>query len=229
MPSFEAGDRVPRSVEVVDERRFIEVFTCPCVRRRAGRPGDDLACTRVRPALSGRRRHPALRRGRRRRAGAGSGGVRLRAPSIPRFGAHAFGPQLVDQFLANVDLPAEFFRGRRCVDIGCGSGRWTYALAELGAEVVAVDLTSGGVESLYGELGDRPNVTIAQADIFALPFAPETFDFVMSWGVLHHTPSTKQAFDRIVPLVRPDGTLYVMIYDVDQGRPTASRTSSAGC
>jgi SAM-dependent methyltransferase len=218
MPSFEADDPSPRSAGVVDDRRFTEVFTCPSCGGGLVAQDHVLACEAC------GRRYPVV------------GG-------IPRFVEHLgggqaqvqeafdyehrrfhdsehtlFGSQLVDQFLANVDLPAEFFRGRRCVDIGCGSGRWTYALAELGAEVVAVDLTSGGVESLYGELGDRPNVTIAQADIFALPFAPETFDFVMSWGVLHHTPSTKQAFDRIVPLVRPGGTLYVMIYDVDQGR-----------
>jgi 2-polyprenyl-3-methyl-5-hydroxy-6-metoxy-1,4-benzoquinol methylase len=128
-----------------------------------------------------------------------------------------FGPQLVDQFLQRVDLPASFFAGKRCVDIGCGSGRWSYALAELGADVTSVDLTSGGIEALYAEIGERPNVTIAQADIFELPFAAESFDFVMSWGVLHHTPSTKQAFDRIVPLVRPGGTLFVMVYEVNQG------------
>lgn len=128
-----------------------------------------------------------------------------------------FGPQLVDQFLEHVDLPASFFEGKRCVDIGCGSGRWSYALAELGAQLTSVDLTSGGIESLHAEIGDRPNVAIAQADIFQLPFEPESFDFVMSWGVLHHTPSTKQAFDRIAPLVRPGGTLYVMVYEVNQG------------
>jgi SAM-dependent methyltransferase len=129
-----------------------------------------------------------------------------------------FGPHLVEQFLGHVGLPASFFRGKRCLDVGCGSGRWTYALAELGADVVAVDLTLGGIEATYVNLGKRPNVTAAQADIFKLPFNPESFDFVMSWGVLHHTPSTKRAFDRIVPLVKPGGTLFVMVYDVDQGR-----------
>jgi 2-polyprenyl-3-methyl-5-hydroxy-6-metoxy-1,4-benzoquinol methylase len=128
-----------------------------------------------------------------------------------------FGPQLVDQFLGRVDLPASFFEGKRCVDIGCGSGRWSYALAELGADVTSVDLTPGGIEALHGEIGDRPNIAIAQANIFELPFEAKSFDFVMSWGVLHHTPSTKQAFDKIVPLVRPDGTLFVMVYEVNQG------------
>src|SRR4051794_36874263 len=40
-----------------------------------------------------------------------------------------FEPRLVDLFLEDVELPAEFFRGKRALDAGCGSGRWTYALA----------------------------------------------------------------------------------------------------
>jgi SAM-dependent methyltransferase len=124
-----------------------------------------------------------------------------------------FEPRLVDQFLAECELPAEFFHGKRVLDAGCGSGRWTYALAELGADVVAFDLTSGGIEMAYEQLGSRENVSICQANLFAPPFEPESFDFVMSWGVLHHTPSTRTAFHRIAPLVRPGGTLFVMVYE----------------
>jgi hypothetical protein len=35
----------------------------------------------------------------------------------------------------------------------------------------------------------------------------------MSWGVLHHTPDTHGAFSQLVPLVKPGGTLYVMVYE----------------
>ncbi len=57
-----------------------------------------------------------------------------------------FHPRLINQFLLECGLPREFFAGKRALDAGCGSGRWTYALAELGAEVTAVDLTAGGPE-----------------------------------------------------------------------------------
>jgi SAM-dependent methyltransferase len=124
-----------------------------------------------------------------------------------------FSPTLVDEFLADNELPRESFTGVRALDAGCGSGRWTYALAELGAEVLGCDLTEGGLESAQAELGDRDNVTLAQTDIFNLPFRPESFDFVMSWGVLHHTPDTRAAFEQLVPLVRRGGTLYVMVYE----------------
>jgi SAM-dependent methyltransferase len=124
-----------------------------------------------------------------------------------------FSPKLVDDYLADCELPREFFPGKRALDAGCGSGRWTYALSELGADVVGCDLTDGGLESANAEVGERPNVALAQANIFNLPLRPGAFDFVMSWGVLHHTPDTRKAFESIVPLVKPGGTLYVMIYE----------------
>ena len=124
-----------------------------------------------------------------------------------------FGPDLVEQFLDDCRLPRDAFEGKRTLDAGCGSGRWTYALAELGAEVTGVDLTSGGIETAVAELGERPNVTFAQADLFGLPLRRDAFDFVLSWGVLHHTPDTRAAFDRLIPLVKPGGTLYVMVYE----------------
>jgi SAM-dependent methyltransferase len=124
-----------------------------------------------------------------------------------------FDPRLVDQFLRECGLPADFFAGKRAFDAGCGSGRWTYALAELGADVVGCDLTSGGLESAHANLGKRDNVILYQADLFRLPFWPESFDFVMSWGVLHHTPDTRTAFHQLVPLVRPGGLMFVMVYE----------------
>ena len=47
----------------------------------------------------------------------------------------------------------------------------------------------GGIEACPADLGDADNVTICQANIFQPPFQNESFDFVMSWGVLHHTPA----------------------------------------
>ena len=116
-----------------------------------------------------------------------------KSPGTPRFE-----PRLVDQFLDECKLPRDFFKGARALDAGCGSGRWSYALAELGAELVAFDLTSGGIEMAQQNLGDRDNVSICQANIFQPPFEEQAFDFAMSWGVLHHTPDTHAAFKSLV-------------------------------
>jgi SAM-dependent methyltransferase len=86
-------------------------------------------------------------------------------------------------------------------------------MASLGATVVALDLTDAGVEVTHQATAQLENVVVLQASVFNLPFRSESFDLVVSWGVLHHTPNTKAAFDRIAPLVKRDGILYVMVYE----------------
>jgi len=99
------------------------------------------------------------------------------------------------------------------LDVGCGSGRWTYAMASLGARVVATDLTAGGAEVTRAGTQQFSNVQVLQASAFELPFRPETFDLVVSWGVLHHTPDTRRAFGKVAPFVKRAGQLYIMVYE----------------
>ena len=49
-------------------------------------------------------------------------------------------------------------------------------------------------------------------DAEALRFADSTFDLVYSWGVIHHSPDTKQAAAEILRVLRPGGQFKVMIY-----------------
>lgn len=124
-----------------------------------------------------------------------------------------FDERLVQQWLDDIQLPAEWFKDKLVLDAGCGSGRWTYAMASLGATVVAVDLTDAGVEITHRATAHLENVAALQASVFQLPFRPESFDLVVSWGVLHHTPDTRAAFERVAPLVKKGGQLYAMFYE----------------
>jgi SAM-dependent methyltransferase len=58
----------------------------------------------------------------------------------------------------------------------------------------------------------HPNLEVIQADIYHLPFAPETFDFVYCFGVLQHTPNPKKAFEALPSQLKPKGKLAVDIY-----------------
>lgn len=124
------------------------------------------------------------------------------------------GPGLVEAWLADVQLSSDYFKGKTVLDIGCGAGRWTYAMASLGARVVAVDFCDAAVEVTRDVTKGVGEVQVIQASLFSLPFASGQFDFVVSWGVLHHTPDTAAAFRAIAPLVRPGGMLYVMVYEL---------------
>jgi len=106
----------------------------------------------------------------------------------------------------------EQFAGKIILDAGCGMGRFLDIVSRGGAALaVGVDLSSA-VNAAAANLSDQDNVLIIKGDIFHLPFRRGSFDVVFSIGVLHHTPSTEQAFRALVPLVKPGGEIAISVY-----------------
>lgn len=118
--------------------------------------------------------------------------------------------------LRKLHLTPQAVRGRRVLDVGCGAGRFSEVLSRWGAEVVAVDL-SDAVYTARANLAGISAVTFARADLFHLPFPPHSFDVILAWGVLHHTPDTAAAFKRVVRHLRPGGTMAVYVYGRSKG------------
>ncbi len=106
----------------------------------------------------------------------------------------------------------EQIAGKIVLDAGCGMGRFLDIVSRDGASLaVGVDLSSA-VDAAAANLSDRDNVLIVKGDIFRLPFRRGSFDAVFSIGVLHHTPSTEQAFRALALLVKPGGEIAISIY-----------------
>jgi SAM-dependent methyltransferase len=101
--------------------------------------------------------------------------------------------------------------GQLILEVGSGSGRFTEQAANTGATVVSLDY-SYAVEANYAANGARPNVLIVQADVFAMPFRPGTFDRVFCFGMLQHTPDPAGAFAALPRVLRSGGALCADIY-----------------
>lgn len=112
--------------------------------------------------------------------------------------------------------------GKTFLDIGCGSGLSSLAARNLGARVISFDYDPASVNCAE-KLRDRfrPDDdawTIRPGSALDTDFLNElgAFDFVLSWGVLHHTGAMWKALANLVPLVKPGGQVYLAIYN-DQG------------
>jgi SAM-dependent methyltransferase len=110
-------------------------------------------------------------------------------------------------------IPFDELSGKDVLEIGCGTGVHAQLLAEAGANLTAVDLTPTAVEltrrrlELHGLHAD-----VREADAEHLPFADGSFDFVWSWGVVHHSEDTRRVIAEIARVLRPGGRLALMVY-----------------
>jgi uncharacterized protein YbaR (Trm112 family)/SAM-dependent methyltransferase len=102
--------------------------------------------------------------------------------------------------------------GKTVLEVGIGIGALAdhFARAE-GCELLGVDL-GDAVNVAYKHFGKNPFLHVVQASVFALPFREATFDFAYSWGVIHHTHSTREAFQAISKMPKKGGRLYVWVY-----------------
>ncbi len=113
-------------------------------------------------------------------------------------------------------IDTSWFKDKICLDAGCGGGRFVVALANLGAKkVYGIDISREAIghgRKRAAERGFSENTEFMEASVLHLPFGDNTFDYVLSSGVIHHTPNPYKGFQELVRVLKPGGTLFFSVY-----------------
>jgi 2-polyprenyl-6-hydroxyphenyl methylase/3-demethylubiquinone-9 3-methyltransferase len=119
-------------------------------------------------------------------------------------------------------LDVDTLNGKTFLDVGSGSGLFSLAARNLGAEVTSFDFDEESV-ACTNELRENFHKndvkwTVLQGSILDDEFLSTLgrFDYVYSWGVLHHTGHMWSALDNVVGLVGDGGYLFVALYNHQQ-------------
>ena len=126
-----------------------------------------------------------------------------------------FTPELRDEFVKlEFDWPPGVLEQRplKILEVGAGSGFETASLERVtkGA-IFGFDMNLALVRKGH-LLAANPFINNSISSLFRLPLRPRTFPLVYSSGVLHHTFSTKKAFDAIERFRAEDGVIYIWVY-----------------
>lgn len=110
---------------------------------------------------------------------------------------------------------AQIKRRRLILDAGAGLGLEVINLARAAPQSVVVGLElsdSAAIAFKNSALSSLSNACIVQGDIMRMPFAKESFDLILSEGVLHHTPDTREALGKCCNVLKKGGEMAFYVY-----------------
>lgn len=140
--------------------------------------------------------------------------------------------RLRDQADAVVDVlhvDTSYPPGSQVLEAGCGVGAQTVTLARRSPEArfTSIDRSADSLAEAKrrADFAGLANVAFLQADIFALPFAAESFDHIFVCFVLEHLAQPAGALAILKKLLKPGGTMTV--FEGDHGSTNFFPDSSA--
>ena len=119
--------------------------------------------------------------------------------------------------LETMDLTEEdltLFNDKLVLDVGVGSGASSRLWSPRAKEFHGVDIGDGIYRAKNTLKNSTKNPILSHADLHHLPYKDESFDVIVSNGVLHHTPSTKLALKSIYPKLKKGGIIIFYIYKI---------------
>lgn len=192
---------------------MLNLFRCPSCRAPLSSKGDALTCV---PCAAAYPVVNSIPRFVPPENYASNFGFQWNRFSATQLDSHTGVPISRERFLRETGWDEKTLSGKLVLDAGCGAGRFAEVALSLGAEVVAIDYSSA-VDAARRNLQAHPHLQFAQADIYHLPFAPGTFDFVYSLGVLQHTPDVKRAALAVMEMAKPGGGVTIDLYQRSWG------------
>ncbi|MFA6232946.1 MAG: methyltransferase domain-containing protein [Bacteroidota bacterium] len=106
----------------------------------------------------------------------------------------------------NLDL-----RGKRILEVGAGTGRDSFYMAQDGAELVLLDYSMNSLKIIRTLLPSTDHISAVGGDAFALPFPDGSFDAVFHQGLLEHfrKDDARRLLEENVRVLRTGGLLVV--------------------
>ena len=119
-------------------------------------------------------------------------------------------------------IPFKWIKNKKILEVGCGLGSVSQLMAVHGAQVTSIDLTPRAIRNTNKrfnilkksrrELTNLKYCKAIEANAQKLPFPDNHFEFIISWGVIHHAPQTQKCLNEIYRVLKKGGITSGMVY-----------------
>jgi ubiquinone/menaquinone biosynthesis C-methylase UbiE len=150
------------------------------------------------------------------------GSLRVIAVGQPRMGR--WSERLARPFLSFADIAP----GGRVLDVACGTGVLTKALAAVGADVIGIDASEGYLEGARRHRS-HPNITYQHGDIRQKRFDDGAFDAAVYTLALDVIPETERVVAEMKRVTRPGGVVASSVHQFLGGMPAFNPWRKSKC
>lgn len=108
-------------------------------------------------------------------------------------------------------ISEDWFKGKRILDAGCGTGNKSFYFNKLGAIVIGIDLSETHINLCKEKSKELKNIKFIEGDILNHKFK-DKFDMIFCDGVLHHISNPIKAVNNLSKYLKPNGFFLIMVY-----------------
>jgi ubiquinone/menaquinone biosynthesis C-methylase UbiE len=108
-----------------------------------------------------------------------------------------------------------FLKNNITLDLGCGFGSSSILLANYSKRVYAIDISEKSIAGTKKNLKffSKKKVVVKKLDAEKLDFKSNFFDYIYSWGVIHHSNNPNKIYQNIYKTLKKGGKLFFMVYN----------------
>ena len=120
-----------------------------------------------------------------------------------------------ERFYAETEWKPLLLNNCKVLEVGSGAGRFTEVfLRTTAANLYSIDYSSAVEANFKNNNSYGKRLILAQASIYEIPFADNTFDKIFCFGVLQHTPSFSRSISALIEKLKPGGELVIDFYPI---------------
>jgi ubiquinone/menaquinone biosynthesis C-methylase UbiE len=106
----------------------------------------------------------------------------------------------------------DLYKDKVCLDAGCGQGAISSIISEKAKKLYSVDIGTQALEETKKRLNNKERVVLEKTSLLNLPFRDNSFDFIISNGVIHHTEDQRRALQELERVLKPGGEILLGLY-----------------